>query len=269
MKMMIKRIFSLFLSGILIISLVSVPVSAAGKVKLSSKKITLTVGKSKKIKLSNNKKKVTWKVIRGKSSVSLKRKSKSGVTIAAKKKTGTAIVQAKIGKAKYNCKVIVTKKNAAKKKKTTSKKKRSQTTAASAPTAKPTVKPTAGPAAKNPEEAEEKLILEIGRQKFEATLYNNKTTRAWKKKLPMTIKMSDLNRNEKYYYLSYSLPTKAEKPGTIQAGDLKLYGSDCLVLFYKTFKTSYSYTKLARVNNITGLENAIGRGTVSITFKLG
>lgn len=240
MKIVLKRIFSLVLSGILFASLVSAPVSAAEKVKLSSKGITLFVGKSKKIKLSNNKKKVTWKVTSGKKLVTLKGKSKSGVTIAAKKKTGTAVVQAKIGKRKYHCKVTIIQKTAAKKKST-----------------------------KKAAAANEKLIIEVGKQKFEAVLYNNKTTRAWKKKLPMTIKMSELNRNEKYYYLSYSLPVAAEKPGTIQAGDLNLYGSDCLVLFYKTFTTPYSYTKLARVNNITGLENALGKGIVSVTFKMG
>ena len=261
MQQIAKRLISFLLSGMLFLSLVAVPVSAAGKVHLSNKKITITTGKTKKIKLKNNKKKVSWKITKGKSLISLKGKSKSGVTIVAKKKTGKAAVQAKIGKKVYICRVTIIKKSSKKKtsKSTANKKKTSVKIIA---TPKPTASPTATP-------VPEKLIVEVGKQKFEATLYDNKTTKKWKKKLPITLKMSELNNNEKYYYLSYSLPVQAGKPGRIQAGDIKLYGSDCLVLFYQTFQSSYAYTSVARINNINGLQSALGKGIVSVTFRLG
>ena len=84
----------------------------------------------------------------------------------------------------------------------------------------------------------------------------------------MTVNMPDLNRNEKYYYLSGSLPTAASNPGTIRTGDLMLYGSNCVVLFYESFSTSYSYTRLGRVNNSSGLASALGSGSVTVTFEL-
>ena len=56
----------------------------------------------------------------------------------------------------------------------------------------------------------------------------------------MTLEMTELNGNEKYHHLSTRLPTNAISPGTIQNGDIMLYGNHSLVLFYETFKTSYS-----------------------------
>ena len=80
--------------------------------------------------------------------------------------------------------------------------------------------------------------------------------------------MVELNGNEKYVELSSSLPTDAANPGTIQNGDLMLYGSSTLVLFYKTFSTSYSYTRLGRIDDVTGLVAALGAGNISVTFEL-
>jgi len=97
-----------------------------------------------------------------------------------------------------------------------------------------------------------KMKIKVGNQAFTTTLYDNTTATAFKSMLPLTINMAELNGNEKYVDLSGSLPTNASNPGTIQTGDLMLYGSNTLVLFYKTFSTSYSYTRLGRTDNPSG-----------------
>jgi len=112
------------------------------------------------------------------------------------------------------------------------------------------------------------LQIKIGSSTFPATLQNNATATAFKAMLPMTINMSELNNNEKYFYLPGNLPTASSNPGTIHNGDIMLYGSNCLVLFYKTFSTSYSYTRIGVVDNPSGFESALGSGSVSVTFEL-
>ena len=112
------------------------------------------------------------------------------------------------------------------------------------------------------------MRLKIGNTTFTATLNDNATATAFKSMLPITVNMTELNGNEKYADLSRSLPTSATNPGTIQNGDLMFYGSSTLVLFYKTFSTSYSYTKLGRIDDVTGLVAALGSGNGSVTFEL-
>lgn len=112
------------------------------------------------------------------------------------------------------------------------------------------------------------LKISVGSASFTVTLENNATVTAFKALLPMTVNMSEMNGNEKYYYLPENLPTASSNPGTIQNGDLMLYGSSCLVLFYESFRTSYSYTRLGRVENPSGLASALGRGSANVTFEL-
>jgi len=113
-----------------------------------------------------------------------------------------------------------------------------------------------------------KMKIKIGTGTFTATLYDNAAAAAFKSLLPMTVNMVELNRNEKYVDLSRNLPTNASDPGTIQTGDLMLYGSATLVLFYKTFSTSYQYTRLGRIDDVTGLAAAVGSGNVTVTYEL-
>lgn len=112
-----------------------------------------------------------------------------------------------------------------------------------------------------------KMRVIVGGKTFLATIDDSATGEAFKDLLPMTITMAELNGNEKYYYLNANLPNNASNPGTIHAGDIMLYGSSCVVLFYKTFNTSYSYTRIARLDDPTGLADAVGTGNATVTFE--
>lgn len=112
------------------------------------------------------------------------------------------------------------------------------------------------------------ITVRVGDYSFSVTLEDNATARAFTALLPMTVTMNEMNGNEKYHYLSENLPTDSYRPGTIRNGDLMLYGSSCVVLFYETFSSSYSYTHIGRLDNPSGLASALGRGNVNVTFEI-
>lgn len=110
MNMRIKKqlivcvLFFAVLSGMIPV----VRVSAAKKVSLSVVKLTVTVGKSRTLKVKNTKKKVTWKIVSGKKYISLKKQGKATAVIRGER-GGTAKVQAKAGKKNMTCIVVVKK----------------------------------------------------------------------------------------------------------------------------------------------------------------
>jgi len=113
-----------------------------------------------------------------------------------------------------------------------------------------------------------KIKVTIGNQVFTATMEDNPTAQAFASLLPLTLDMRDLHGNEKFFDLPNKLPTKDKNPGRIQMGDLMIWSSRTVVLFYESFPTSYSYTKIGRVDDVSGLSAAVGSGNVKVTFEL-
>ncbi len=112
------------------------------------------------------------------------------------------------------------------------------------------------------------LKLTVGKETFNVQLYENKTSQALIELLPMTVDMGEMNGNEKYYYLSKKLPIALEQPSDIHAGDLMLYGSDCLVLFYENFSSAYQYTRIGSIEDADGLAQALGNKNCSVTIDI-
>lgn len=121
----------------------------------------------------------------------------------------------------------------------------------------------------NPNLSENKtMIVTIGNRTFSATLESNSTATAFKTMLPLTLNMSDFNNNEKVCSLPKSLPTASTNVATIHSGDIMLYGASSIVIFYETFSTSYSYTRIGRIDNIAGFKEALGKGNITIKLEL-
>lgn len=115
---------------------------------------------------------------------------------------------------------------------------------------------------------EKRIRITVNGQVFAGELYDNDAAQAFADMLPLTLDMQELNGNEKYYFFDNALPTNSSRPAGIHTGDLMLYGNNCLVLFYKDFTTSYSYTPLGRLDDPAGLAAALGAGSVTVAFSL-
>ncbi|AQV99153.1 hypothetical protein BJN34_35325 (plasmid) [Cupriavidus necator] len=121
-------------------------------------------------------------------------------------------------------------------------------------------------AARKPEAS--RVWISVGEHRFAITLADNAAARAFVALLPLTLDMSELNGNEKYAQLPNALPTNVSRPGTIRNGDILLYGSDTVVVFYLTFNSTYSYTPLGRIDNPLGLARALGPRSVQVVFSV-
>jgi len=127
--------------------------------------------------------------------------------------------------------------------------------------------PTQNCGKRNTNPSTSKMKITIGNSVFTATLYDNPSATAFKAMLPLTIDMTELNGNEKYYDFPNALPANAVVGGNIKSGDLMLYGKNVLVLFYENLKSGYSYTKLGYVDNPAGLAAALGKGNPVVKFE--
>ena len=72
-----------------------------------------------------------------------------------------------------------------------------------------------------------KIKIEINGQMFLATLDDTPTSQALLEKLPMVLTMKELNGNEKFYNLEYSLPVTSQSVNQINKGDLMLFHDNC------------------------------------------
>lgn len=95
----------------------------------------------------------------------------------------------------------------------------------------------------------------INDKEYTIELENNETAKSFVTLLPLEFMMNELNKNEKYVYLDNTLPTDSKNVKHINSGDVMLYGNNCLVIFYKSFDTSYSYTKIGYIKNMPSLNN--------------
>lgn len=121
---------------------------------------------------------------------------------------------------------------------------------------------------KEEETMDRKMIVEVGGKHFTATLEDNKaadTLAEMMQEDPVTVQMSDYGGFEKVGDLGTELPT-SNRQTTTQAGDIVLYQGNQIVIFYGS--NSWSYTRLGRIDDLTGWETALGDGDATVTFAL-
>lgn len=112
------------------------------------------------------------------------------------------------------------------------------------------------------------MNVQVGDMVFSATLEENEALSALVEMMqerPVVIQMSDYSGFEKVGPLGASLPVNNSQT-TTQAGDIVLYNGNQIVIFYGS--NSWSYTRLGHIDDLTGWEDALGSGDVTVIFSL-
>ena len=107
------------------------------------------------------------------------------------------------------------------------------------------------------------IKVTINGKEYNMNIDDNETTKELIKQLPLEVKMNELNGNEKYVYLDTSFPINEIKPKHINKGDVYLYGNNCIVIFYESFDTPYSYTLIGHIDNLPNLD----KNDITVKFE--
>ena len=115
----------------------------------------------------------------------------------------------------------------------------------------------------NTKEEENVMKININSEKYVINVENEALMEEIYNALPETFTMNELNGNEKYYYLNSTMKNaNSEAVGQVQKGDVMLFGSDCLVIFYDSFETEFRYTKIGHIDNLGN----IGSSNVEVSI---
>lgn len=108
-------------------------------------------------------------------------------------------------------------------------------------------------AAIKPFSGKQPVVFNINGTDYPILLENNLAAYDLFNILPYDLTMEDLNNNEKYVYLSFSLTEEDNYTGKISKGDIVLYQSNCIVIFYKDIETENKYTKIGHIDELPDL----------------
>ena len=115
---------------------------------------------------------------------------------------------------------------------------------------------------------EMKMNVQIGNTVFSATLEDNDAVREFidlRKEEPVSIEMTDYSGFEKVGPLGRRLTTDDQQT-TTSAGDIVLYSGNQIVIFYGS--NSWSYTRIGKIEDLTGWKDALGSGSITAVFSL-
>lgn len=112
------------------------------------------------------------------------------------------------------------------------------------------------------------MKISVGGHGLLATFEDNSSAEEFKELLeqgPLTIEMEDYGGFEKVGSVGTS-PTRNDMQITTQPGDVILYQGNQITIYYGT--NSWSFTRLAGIDNPAGLQEKPGSGTISVTVSL-
>jgi len=109
------------------------------------------------------------------------------------------------------------------------------------------------------------LVLQLENEKVPIIVSNTKIVNDMSVYIPFDVTFNELNGNEIYAELPFSIDASPERVKEVKAGDVMLFGSSTLVIFYETHRTDYQYTKIGKVSDISQIDRLRQFLTATIT----
>nr|WP_300184346.1 cyclophilin-like fold protein [uncultured Agathobaculum sp.] len=119
-----------------------------------------------------------------------------------------------------------------------------------------------------PMQEESALKITVGEHEFLATFEDNSSAEEFRELLsqgPLTIEMEDYGGFEKVGPLGTEL-TRNDMQITTEPGDIILYQGNQITIYYGI--NSWNFTRLARIDDPSELQEKLGSGSISVTFSL-
>ena len=127
---------------------------------------------------------------------------------------------------------------------------------------------TPQPSGETDDEGENQLKITVGDHELLATFADNPSAEEFRELLskgPVTVEMEDYGGFEKVGPLGTSL-TRSDEQITTEPGDVILYQGNQITIYYGT--NTWSFTRLARIDEPANLKTMLGEGAVQVTFSL-
>lgn len=112
------------------------------------------------------------------------------------------------------------------------------------------------------------MKITVGEHEFLATFEDNSSAEEFRELLsqgPLTIEMEDYGGFEKVGPLGTEL-TRNDMQITTEPGDIILYQGNQITIYYGI--NSWNFTRLARIDDPSELQEKLGSGSISVTFSL-
>ena len=112
------------------------------------------------------------------------------------------------------------------------------------------------------------MKIAVGNYELTATFADNPSAEEFRQLLaqgPVSVEMADYGGFEKVGPLGTTL-TRSDEQITTEPGDVILYQGNQITIYYGT--NSWSFTRLAKIDDPTDLKAKLGEGTVQVTFSL-
>ena len=111
------------------------------------------------------------------------------------------------------------------------------------------------------------VSLQVGTNTFSVELAKTDAANQFRQRFPLTLSLDKYYVTDRYVDLDFELPTSRIRAGIVDIGEFFLLRPNRLVLSLRSTEQAGFLTPIGKVENVDGFVEAIGEGSVEMTFR--